>query len=148
MSELQDLITHNVKVFMAIRGMDRRGDLGTVLGITSDAAYNKLNGKRDWTLADIAKMAEYFQFPELAFVNQGDPGTAVASGDKSGYVYSTRRRSALILTMPHVTRPARQDSRPCPVIPIRMVTNRPIGSPSRRYQMTPNVHASERVNYA
>lgn len=98
-------------MIMAMRGIDNKATLAPVLGIHKDALYNKLNGRRPWTLDDVSKFAAHFGISESALVGDVqsivEPRREVIGGYQAG---SSRcdptRYSTLSTSFPQATRRA------------------------------------------
>lgn len=58
--DLQETIRRNVRVLMAIRGIDTVRALATLLGDNENHLSNRLTGRRKWQLDDIANLAHVF----------------------------------------------------------------------------------------
>jgi DNA-binding Xre family transcriptional regulator len=57
--QLQDLITTNVKVLMAVRGI-RQTELADQLGWDRTVMSNRVTGKRRWMIENLGELAEFF----------------------------------------------------------------------------------------
>lgn len=66
-SELQEIISRNLKIIMVMRGVKTRADLVPVLGLNKDSIYGKFRAHRPWLLTDITKLAVFFGYSEQAF---------------------------------------------------------------------------------
>ena len=76
-SPLQDNVTRNMKIAMAMRGVYQK-DLASALEITSAAISAKFTGKTLWNLEDIEKASEFFSVePEALVAGHGfEPWTS------------------------------------------------------------------------
>jgi hypothetical protein len=103
-------ITATAKAFLAGRGL-RPVDVAPKLGMSVTSIYNKLNGTRAWTAAEVAALADLFQI-SVNDLYTGLSGTfAEATGTwaeqegtwaESGGSVSTRSSLHLVPT-PHVS---------------------------------------------
>jgi hypothetical protein len=55
------------RLFMTLNHLDTEG-LATVIGISRASAYERLNGRRAFTLGELAVMAEHFDVPPSVFL--------------------------------------------------------------------------------
>lgn len=73
---LQDTVTTNVKVLMAIQGI-RQTELADRLGWDRTVMSNRLSGKRGWKIEDLEDLATHFGVPAGALL--GTTGEVVAA---------------------------------------------------------------------
>lgn len=59
-TQLNDIVTKNIRVAMALRGKVTQKELGSALELSKATMSQKFSGKTSWTLADIEKVADYF----------------------------------------------------------------------------------------
>ena len=64
---LQDTVTTNVKVLMAVHGI-RQTELADGLGWDRTVMSNRLSGKRGWKIEDLAELAAHFGVPAGALL--------------------------------------------------------------------------------
>jgi len=57
---LQDVVTTNVKVLMAVRRIEAQKDLAAKLGWVESKLTKSLRGTRKWSLDDLPELAEAF----------------------------------------------------------------------------------------
>lgn len=58
--DLQNNLRRNVKVLMALRGIDTKRELARRLETNENHLSSQINGRRKWTLDDVAKLATVF----------------------------------------------------------------------------------------
>lgn len=66
--EMQKIIRNNIRMLLA-RFPQSQSDFAEALGLAQGSVSRKLNGKAEWTSADIANVAEYFSLPFSALVS-------------------------------------------------------------------------------
>lgn len=123
MSELQDAISQNVRVLIALRGMRSQRELARAVGVEYTNFNAKVRGGTAWTINDIEMLADYFRIKPAALLGDGreflDPGNRLratgTSGGPSSYVPDDVTGS--ILVFPQVTIPAGELAALATVIP-------------------------------
>ena len=65
--DLQAIVTRNIRVAMALRGVNQK-DLAKVLGIATSSMSQKFTGKTLWNLVDIEKASGFFNVKPEALV--------------------------------------------------------------------------------
>ena len=65
--DLQEIVTRNIKVALALRGLNQK-DLANVLGIATSSLSQKFTGRNRWNLEDISKAARFFNVEPAALV--------------------------------------------------------------------------------
>jgi transcriptional regulator with XRE-family HTH domain len=82
MSELQDVVTRNVRVLMAIRGITEDREVARMIGVDASTISYKLRGRRQWSLDDIEKLAHAFDVPASTLLGDAQAviGPALATG--------------------------------------------------------------------
>lgn len=127
MSELHDIVTRNLRVLMAIRGIEGYATLAKTLGIDAASVSNKMRGKRQWNLDDIEKLAAEFRVPASALIGDVaalvDPaktatGTEVNRTLRGSRGYLPAHPPAQILLFPQVNPAARNLNQDAHVIPL------------------------------
>lgn len=75
--DLQAIVTRNIRVAMALRGVNQK-DLAKVLGIATSSMSQKFTGKTLWNLVDIEKASGFFNVkPEALVAGHGfEPWTS------------------------------------------------------------------------
>ena len=75
--DLQAIVTRNIRVAMALRGVNQK-DLAKVLGIGTSSMSQKCTGKTLWNLVDIEKASGFFNVkPEALVAGHGfEPWTS------------------------------------------------------------------------
>ncbi|MBK4349394.1 helix-turn-helix transcriptional regulator [Bifidobacterium longum subsp. longum] len=75
--DLQAIVTRNIRVAMALRGVNQK-DLAKVLGIATSSMSQKFTGKTLWNLVDIEKASGFFHVkPEALVAGHGfEPWTS------------------------------------------------------------------------
>ena len=73
---LQDTVTTNVKVLMAVHGI-RQTELADRLGWDRTVMSNRLSGKRGWKIEDVEDLATYFRVSAGALL--GDPAGLIGA---------------------------------------------------------------------
>lgn len=94
---LQDTVTTNVKVLMAIHGI-RQTELADHLGWDRTVMSNRLSGKRGWKIEDLAELAAHFSVQAGALLGDaaeligaaGPTQTAVNGSITRRYFTATR----------------------------------------------------------
>ena len=66
--EMQKIIRNNIRMLLA-RFPQSQSDFAEALGLAQGSVSRKLNGKAEWTSADIANVAEYFGLPFYVLVS-------------------------------------------------------------------------------
>ena len=65
---MQKIIRNNIRMLLA-RFPQSQSDFAEALGLAQGSVSRKLNGKAEWTSADIANIAEYFGLPFYVLVS-------------------------------------------------------------------------------
>ena len=65
---MQKIIRNNIRMLLA-RFPQSQSDFAEALGLAQGSVSRKLNGKAEWTSADIANVAEYFGLPFYVLVS-------------------------------------------------------------------------------
>ena len=65
--DLQEIVTRNIKVALALRGLNQK-DLANVLGFATSSLSQKFTGRNRWNLEDISKAARFFNVEPAALV--------------------------------------------------------------------------------
>lgn len=68
-TELQKLITQNMRIAMALRGKTKQKDLADALGLSKASMSQKFTGKTVWTLEDIANASSYLRVKPEALLS-------------------------------------------------------------------------------
>ena len=66
--EMQKIVRNNIRMLLA-RFPQSQSDFAEALGLAQGSVSRKLNGKAEWTSADIANVAEYFSLPFYVLVS-------------------------------------------------------------------------------
>lgn len=128
MSELQDVVTRNVRVLMAVRGIRHAKDLAAMLEVGPTTISQKMASKRQWDLDDIAKLAEAFAITPASLLSDVqaivDPAAAVSlTASQSGSRgYPSHRSPARRHRNLQLTGRYRQVSQLADVIPLPRLT--------------------------
>lgn len=70
MSELQEAVSRNVRVLMALRGVRSQSALARAVGVEYTNFNAKVRGKTAWTLEDIEKLADEFKVPAPSLLGE------------------------------------------------------------------------------
>lgn len=122
MSELQEAVSRNVRVLMAIRGIRSQRALAAQVGVNYTNFNKKLIGKNNWTLEDIELLADEFHIEPASLLGDGreflDPPTRTGT---SGYVPSNR--ATRLILFPQVSAETPELSGLATIIPLQRRTS-------------------------
>ena len=95
--DLQAIVTRNIRVAMALRGVNQK-DLAKVLGIATSSMSQKFTGKTLWNLVDIEKASGFFNVkPEALVADSFEPWTSGATPRPMVQIHAGLSRLSLIL---------------------------------------------------
>ena len=109
MSELQQAVSRNVRVLMAIRGVRSQSALAKKVGVEYSNFNDKMRGKNSWTLSDIEMLADEFRIPAASLLGDGreflNPNLrATGTGDMPGatFAYVSAEEEFRLIPFPQV----------------------------------------------
>jgi transcriptional regulator with XRE-family HTH domain len=75
--DLQNVVTRNVRVLMAVQGIRQQQDLAARMGWRAPQLNKALNGTRRWTLEDLPVLSKAFNVPLVSLL--GDTAELVGA---------------------------------------------------------------------